>query len=95
MSTAASAKPKPERIRRTVGEIGDAGMSVQLILVGEGTLRRGLTEYLAHYHGERNHQGKDNLLLFPPKNELQGGNGSTVRCRQRLGGLLNYYARAA
>ena len=67
----------------------------KLILFGEGTLRRGLTEYLAHYHNERNHQGKDNLLLFPSKNELQGRNGSTVRCRQRLGGLLNYYSRAA
>ena len=67
----------------------------KLILFGEGALRRGLTEYLAHYHGERNHQGKGNLLLFPSKNELRGGNGSTVRCRQRLGGLLNYYARAA
>jgi len=47
------------------------------------------------YHGERNHQGKDDLLLFPSKNELQGRNGSTVRCRQRLGGLLNFYAHAA
>ena len=67
----------------------------KLILFGEGALRRGLTEYLAHYHGERNHQGKGNLLLFPPKYELRGGNRSTVRCSQRLGGLLNYYARAA
>ena len=67
----------------------------KLILFGEGALRRGLTEYLAHYHGERNHQGKGNMLLFPSKNELRGGNASTVRCRQRLGGLLNYYARAA
>jgi len=66
----------------------------KLILFGEGALRRGLTEYLAHYHGERNHQGKGNMLLFPSKNQLPGGNASTVRCRQRLGGLLNYYARA-
>jgi len=66
----------------------------KLILFGEGALRRGLTEYLAHYHGERNHQGKGNMLLFPSKNQLPVGNGSTVRCRQRLGGLLNYYARA-
>jgi hypothetical protein len=24
-----------------------------------------LRHYEAHYHEERNHQGKDNLLLFP------------------------------
>ena len=51
----------------------------KLILFGEGALRRGLTEYLAHYHGERNHQGKENLLLFPLKNERQGRNGSQVQ----------------
>ena len=36
----------------------------RLILFGEGSLRRALTEFLEHYHAERNHQGKD-LLLFP------------------------------
>ncbi len=24
-----------------------------------------MTSYLAHYHGERNHQGKENVILFP------------------------------
>ena len=67
----------------------------KLILFGEGALRRGLTEYLAHYHGERNHQGKGNLLLFPAKNEVWSGTKTTLRCRKRLGGLLNYYSRAA
>jgi len=37
----------------------------KLILLGEGSLRRVLRHYEAHYHEERNHQGKDNLLLFP------------------------------
>jgi len=67
----------------------------KLILFGDGALRRGLTEYLAYYHGERNHQGKGNLLLFPAKNEVWSGTKSTLRCRKRLGGLLNYYSRAA
>ena len=40
-------------------------MPSKLILFGEGSLRRALTEFLEHYHAERNHQGKDNLLLFP------------------------------
>ena len=54
----------------------------RLILFGEVSLRRALTEFIAHYHSERPHQGKGNVLLFPP-------------CTQRLGGLLKYYARAA
>jgi hypothetical protein len=30
----------------------------KLILFGERSLRRALTEYVAHFHAERNHQGK-------------------------------------
>ena len=67
----------------------------KLILFGEASLRRGLTEFLAHYHSERNHQGEGNILLFPAKRELQEGIESTVQRQQRLGDLLNYYARAA
>ena len=37
----------------------------KLILFGETSLRRVVSEYLEHYHQERNHQGKGNLLLFP------------------------------
>jgi transposase InsO family protein len=36
----------------------------KLILVGEGSLRRALNEYVAHFQSERNHQGKGNVLLF-------------------------------
>ena len=67
----------------------------KLILFGEGSLRRALAEFLAHYHAERNHQGKGNILLFPSTDTLQAGLGSTLRCQQRLGGLLNHYSRAA
>lgn len=67
----------------------------RLILFGEGSLRRALTEFLEHYHGERNHQGKGNVLLFPSKDTPQAALGSTVRRRPRLGGLLNHYCRAA
>ena len=35
------------------------------ILFGEGSLRRALKNFCEHYHGERNHQGKANQLLFP------------------------------
>jgi putative transposase len=37
----------------------------KLILFGERSLRRAMSEYVAHYHAERNHQGKSNVLLFP------------------------------
>ena len=66
----------------------------KLILIGEGSLRRALNEYLAHFHSERNHQGKGNVLLFPEPNG-HGRRGSRVECRKRLGGLLRYYSRAA
>ena len=39
----------------------------EVILFGERSLRRALSEYVEHYHAERNHQGKDNVLLFPPR----------------------------
>ena len=47
------------------------------------------------YHAERNHQGKDNQLLFPlPRRPAKGGE-RPVRCKERLGGLLKYYERQA
>jgi putative transposase len=58
----------------------------KLILFGESSLRRALVEFQAHYHEERNHQGKGNVLLFPLKDTPKTPSGSTLRCRQRLGG---------
>src|SRR3977135_2035580 len=37
----------------------------KLILFGERSLRRALSDYVDHFHTERNHQGKGNVLLFP------------------------------
>ena len=67
----------------------------KLILFGEGSLKRALTEFAQHYHSERNHQGKDNVLLFPSADEIKAATNGSVRCRERLGGLLRYYCRAA
>lgn len=67
----------------------------KLVLFGERPLSRTLAEFSAHYHGERNHQGKDNKLLFPEPDDEPQPRGHTVECRQRLGGLLKYYSRAA
>jgi putative transposase len=67
----------------------------KLILFGEGSLSRTLAEFSAHYHRERNHQGKGNQLLFPDAADKTEQRGHAVECRQRLGGLLKFYARAA
>jgi len=67
----------------------------RLILFGEGPLSRALAEFSAHYHGERNHQGKGNQLLFPEPGPIPKQRGRTVECRHRLGGLLKYCDRAA
>src|ERR1700674_1864659 len=65
----------------------------KIILFGERSLRRALSEYVAHYHAERNHQGKSNVLLF--RRVTQTRLEEPVRCRERLGGLLNYYHQEA
>jgi Homeodomain-like domain len=67
----------------------------KLILFGEGSLRRALRHYEVHYHQERNHQGKGNLLLFPSPTRPASRKQGKVRCRERLGGLLKYYKREA
>ena len=67
----------------------------KLILFGEGPLSRTLAEFSAHYHSERNHQGKGNKLLFPSAGDEPKRRGHTIEGRHRLGGLLKYYGRAA
>ena len=53
----------------------------RLILFGESSLRRALQQYMEHYHGERNHQGKDNRILFPPRPEARRNNRSSAVSR--------------
>jgi putative transposase len=65
----------------------------KVILFGERSLRRALREYVEHFHAERNHQGKGNILLFPRNTDRH--REGPVRCRERLGGLLRYYHREA
>jgi putative transposase len=66
----------------------------RLILFGEAALCRTLNEYVEHYHHERNHQGKGNVLLFPAVSQIPECKGP-MQCRERLGGLLKYYTRDA
>jgi transposase InsO family protein len=67
----------------------------KLILFGETSLRRATTQFLTHYHHERNHQGKTNRLLFPSPAPLPSACSDYVQCHERLGGLLKFYSRAA
>ena len=67
----------------------------KLILFGEASLRRVLREYVTHFHQERNHQGKGNVLLFPLKQPSSPRSERSVCCRERLGGLFKYYHREA
>src|SRR5262249_57148886 len=66
----------------------------RLILFGEASLRHALTQYVDHYHHERSHQGKGNVLLFPAVSQPTACHGPP-QCRERLGGLLKYYTRNA
>jgi transposase InsO family protein len=65
----------------------------RVIPLGERHLRRTVAEFVAHYHGERNHQGLENELIEVPQSHLLVS--GFVRRRQRLGGILSYYDRAA
>jgi len=65
----------------------------RVISFGERHLRRTIAEFVGHYHGVRNHQSLSNELIEgTPTVEHKVGR---IRRRQRLGGLLNYYCRAA
>jgi transposase InsO family protein len=66
----------------------------QMILCGERALQRALTEYVGHYHAERPHQGKGNVVLISVVDHSRRRTGP-LRCRERLGGLLKYYHRDA
>ena len=64
-----------------------------MILFGEASLRRVLREYVAHYNTERKHQGVGNRLL--EQVAKVGSTNDPIHCRERLGGMLNYYYREA
>ena len=78
-----------ERFVRTIKE----GCLDQMILFGEDALWSGIRQFLDHYHFERNHQGLENRLIFPMKGHVN--REGRIERRERLGGLLNYYYRAA
>ena len=61
----------------------------RFVPLSERHLRTAVTEYVVHYHTERNHQGLGNELLTPlPASANDAG---PIVSRERLGGILNYY----
>lgn len=78
-----------ERFVRTIKE----SCVDHLVLFGEASLRKAVREFMGHYHSERNHQGLGNRLIAPEVCTLM--TDGPVQQRKRLGGLLNYYYRAA
>ena len=67
----------------------------KLIMFGEASLRQVLSHYVEHFHGERNHQGKGNVILFPEPADRIGQSSGKIGTRERLGGLLKFYYREA
>jgi transposase InsO family protein len=65
----------------------------RLIFFGEDSLRTAVREFVAHYLRERHHQGLGNQLIVPETSEPD--NTGAIHCRERLGGMLKYYHRAA
>jgi putative transposase len=69
----------------------------KLVPLGERHLRIAISEFVEHYHLERNHQGRDNRLITRvsvPANDNAESLAPIAR-RERLGGILSYYYRAA
>jgi transposase InsO family protein len=63
----------------------------RMIFFGESSLRRAIQIYVHHYHTERPHQGIGNAVIQREERVAEG----EVCCRERLGGLLKHYYRAA
>jgi transposase InsO family protein len=64
----------------------------RVIPLGDRHFRRAVTEFVAHCHRERNHQGLDiRLIAGTPAVDAAG----RVHRHPRLGGLLNFYEGVA
>jgi putative transposase len=67
--------------------------SPRLILFGENSLRSAARGSVVHYHTERNQQGLQNRIIDRRFSDCDVT--GPIKRRQRMGGLLNYYYRAA
>jgi putative transposase len=68
----------------------------QFVIFGERHLRYLVGSFVEHYLTERFHQGLGGRLVRPQALADNGnGTAGAIRCRSRLGGLLNFYYRKA
>jgi len=65
----------------------------KVIFIGQASLRRAITEYMGHFHEERNRQGLANRLIR--EIPAVAANDATIHRRTRLGGMLSYYHRVS
>jgi putative transposase len=80
-------------LRRAVGPSIKEECLDKMIFFGEKMFRHAVSNYVAHYHAERNHQGLQNKIIEPEPSV--GTSTGEIICRERLGGLLKYYHRRA
>ena len=76
---------------RFVGSIR-AECLARIVPLGEGHLRAAVRAFFDHYYEERPDQSLSNELIAPKTPSVGRG---PVRCRERLGGVLKFYYRAA
>jgi putative transposase len=64
----------------------------RIILFGEESLRTAISNFVAHYHTERNHLGLANRLISPEAGHLSKKAGPAASAPRRL---AEYYYRSA
>jgi len=65
------------------------------VFFGERHLRWVIKQYEQHYLKERYHQALNGQLVHTTKSANDNIGDGPIRCRSRLGGMLNYYYREA
>ncbi len=81
------------RLRGAVRSVDQGGVPRSRQPAGGTASSPDVAEFVAHYHGERNHRGIGKARLIQPVRQASGQ--GPVRRRLRIGGMLNYYYRAA
>ena len=91
----AGQEPKSEFVRGTLGTFGERGVPVKIDLVrGELLAARGVQLPRA-LSSRTESSGQRKSAAVPHRRASIFGSVDTIRCRERLGGLLKFYTRAA